>query len=158
MTHTLVQSKQHSPDSVWQTGRGRRMTMNHWCSAHRSQTKHASMHAHQMHAHTNTHTQAHAHIYLLSLTHPSFPIYSVVFFSVPSLILWWQRQMEGLRGERLTNRGGEISRCLLLWSEITLIATVGLYFSGFAIPFVIFFATSFMSFSLYFPSEPGISY
>ncbi len=49
--HTLVQSKQHSADSVWQTGRGRRMTMNHWCRAHKSQPKHTS--ASQMHAHTH---------------------------------------------------------------------------------------------------------
>lgn len=120
---------------------------------HKQNTQ-ARTRTHQMHTRTRTHTNTH-----LSLSHPSFPIYSVLFFSVPSLILWWQRQMEGLRGERLTSRGGEISRWLLLWSEITLIATVGLYFSGlpslFAL-FVIFFATSFMSLSLYFPSEPGI--
>lgn len=49
--HSLLRSKQHSPGSVWQTGRGRRMTMNHWCSAHRSQTKHTNK------TYKHTHTQ-----------------------------------------------------------------------------------------------------
>lgn len=67
-------------------------------------------------------TQAHAHtrcmqtnIYVRSIPHP---IYSVVFFSVPSVIPWWQRQMEGSRGERLNSGRGEISLCLsLVWNK-----------------------------------------
>ena len=81
------------------------------------------------HTHTHTHTRCmhtRTHIQPLSLTHPSFPIYSVVFFPVPSQILCWQRQMEGLRGEWLSSRGGENSLRLLLCSEMTLIAWVDL--------------------------------
>lgn len=40
--HT-ANSKQHSADSVWQTRRGRRTTMNHWCSTRRLQTKHTAL-------------------------------------------------------------------------------------------------------------------
>lgn len=97
------------PVSVWQTGRGRQAMINQRCSAHRSQTKHTG---------TQVHTPdacVHAR-YLLSITHLSFPIYSMVFFFVSSLISWWPRQMEGLREEWLTNR-----RACLLWAEIKII-------------------------------------
>lgn len=131
--HTLVHSKQHSPDSVWQTGRGRRMTMNHWCSAHRSQTKHKYTHTHpHTNMHTNT-TDACTHIRLLSLTYPFFPICSVVFFSLPPVILWWQRQMKGFREDSRNSRRRQISLCHLLWSKIMLIASIGHSFS--ALPF-----------------------
>jgi len=117
-------------------------------------TNKTQIHTHTSEACTYTHT-----FYLLSLTHPSFPIYSVVFFSVPSLILWWQRQMEGLRGEWLGNRGGEISLCLLVGSEITLIDAIGCCSSGldfWIYPSLDFSVTSFMPLSLYFPSQPDI--
>lgn len=51
-THTGTQQTTLSPYSVWQTGCGRRITMNHWCSAHRSQTK--LRHAHNRYMHTHT--------------------------------------------------------------------------------------------------------
>lgn len=75
------------------------------------------------------------HFYLLSLAHPFFPIYRVVFFPAPLVILWWQRQMEGLYGEQLTSTRGAISMCLLHGCKLLQTATGGLCFSG--LPFCI---------------------
>lgn len=89
--------------------------------------------------HRRTHTRTRCvrtHIYVRSLPHLLFPIYSRVFFSVPSVILWWQGQMEGSRGEWLNSGRGEISLCLSLWSEMRLIAFVGLRFSVFDHQFI----------------------
>lgn len=61
-------------------------------------------------------------------THPLLPIYGGVFFSAPSAGPWWQRQMEGPRGDWLANVSGEISLRFLASYKIRLTAAVGPWF------------------------------
>lgn len=92
------------------------------------------------------------HFYLLSLAHPFLPIYRVVFFPAPSVILWRHRQMEGLYGERLIITRGEITMYLLLGYKLLLTATGGLFFL-----FYPFSSISRCMFCVFFPKKWSLS-